>query len=150
MSTTTAPVRRGGVSPVLVAASIGAIWGFLGYAVLWGYTPLFPSRAFVLGRLGTILFAPVRAVLWGIHVVEERSASAPFDFSANNGWIGLLAALVGAAMLALVVAAVRVVLRWRGRSGGDVAVVERQHRDDGEQHAEPGQDQDVARLEPGP
>ena len=121
MSTTPDRVTPRRSSPILAAASIGAAWGFLGYAVLWGYTPLFPSRAFVVGPLGTILFAPVRAVLWGIHAIEDGFASAPFDFSRNNTWIGILAALVGAAMVILLVLAVRALARRRRRSGDDPA-----------------------------
>jgi hypothetical protein len=94
--------RRLGIGrtpPALVAASLGAAWGVLGYAVLWGHTPLFPSRSFVVGPVGTAVLAPVRIVLWGIRVVEQRFAS-PFEFAQNNAWIGVLAGLAGAGMCA--------------------------------------------------
>jgi hypothetical protein len=65
----------------------------------------------VVGPVGTLLFAPVRLVLWGIHQIEARSASAPFDFSGNNGWIGGLAALVGAGIVVLAVMGIRGAVR---------------------------------------
>ena len=97
--------------PGLIAAAAGAAWGLAGYAVLWGHTPLFPSRSFVVGPLGTAALAPVRLVLWGIHAVERRFASAPFEFSQNNGWIGALAGAAGAGMALAAFVAVRALVR---------------------------------------
>jgi hypothetical protein len=85
--------------PPVIAAAVGAAWGLLGYAVLWGHTPIVVHRPFVVGGVGTVLLFPIRAVLWGIRVVEERMAGAPFDFSRNHGWIGAAAGLVGAALV---------------------------------------------------
>lgn len=95
------------------AAGLGALWGLFGYAVLWGHTPLTVHRPFVLSVLGTILLLPVRLVLLGIRLVEERVAGHPFDFSANHAWIGALAGVVGAAIAVVVVVAVRVTARMR-------------------------------------
>ena len=93
--------------PLLAAAIGGALWGLAGYALLWGYTPVVVHHRFVESVLGTALLLPVRLVLWGIHAVEGTLVSGPFDFTTNNGWIGLLAAAVGSA---IVVAAFLVVL----------------------------------------
>ena len=61
---------------------------------------------------GTLLLLPVRLVLWGIHGVE-RAVARTFDFSANSGWIAVLAAGVGAGIVLLGLAAVRVARRVR-------------------------------------
>jgi hypothetical protein len=87
-----------GVPAAATAAVAGGLWGLAGYAVLWGHTPLVVHRTFVVSVPGTLLLLPVRIVLWGIRSVEGL-AGGPFDFSRNNGWIGLLAALVGAGMI---------------------------------------------------
>jgi hypothetical protein len=84
--------------PLLAAGIAGALWGLAGYAVLWGYTPIVVHRTFVVSVVGTVVLLPVRLVLWGIRFVEENLAGRSFDFSANNGWIGALAAAVGAAI----------------------------------------------------
>jgi membrane associated rhomboid family serine protease len=81
---------------LLTAGAAGALWGLAGYALLWGYTPFVVHRTFVVSVVGTVVLLPVRIVLWGIRFVEENLAGEPFDFSANNGWIGVLAAAVGA------------------------------------------------------
>ena len=94
--------RRLGIGrtpPTLVAAALGGVWGLLGYALLWGHTPVVIHRTFVVSVPGTMLLLPVRVVLWGVHVAEDLT-SGPFDFSRNHGWIGMLAAAVGAAMVA--------------------------------------------------
>jgi hypothetical protein len=90
------PLRRR--SGGLLAAGLGAAWGLAGYAVLWGYTPLTIHRSFVVSAAGTIVLLPVRAVLAGIGVVEERIAGHPFQLAETHGWIGLVAAAVGAAL----------------------------------------------------
>ncbi len=91
---------------MLIAAAAGAVWGLVGYAVLWGHTSIVVHRSFVVSPLGTVLLAPVRVVLWGIRAVE-RASGGPFDFSGNNWWIGLASAAVGAAIVALVTLGVR-------------------------------------------
>jgi hypothetical protein len=101
---------RAGVPPLAVAGVAGGVWGLLGYALLWGHTPFFIHRPFVVSLPGTLLLLPVRIVLWGIHVVEGV-AGHPFDFSRRNGWIGALAAAVGAGLAVAVAAAVRFGLR---------------------------------------
>lgn len=105
-------------SPILVAAAIGAAWGFAGYVLLWGYTPIVIQRPFVLSAIGTIVLLPVRIVLWAIHGLE-RAVEHPFDFSTNNWWIGVAAAIVAASMVALVIWVVRAVILTRRRSGGE-------------------------------
>jgi hypothetical protein len=82
----------------VVAAVLGAAWGFGGYALLWGATPIVVHRPFVLSVLGTLLLAPIRIVLAGIRVVEERVVHRSFDFSSNHDWIGMVAAVTGAAL----------------------------------------------------
>jgi hypothetical protein len=99
----------------VVAAAVGAAWGLLGYALLWGHTPFVVHRPFVVSAPGTLLLLPVRIVLWGIHVVE-RSVGHPFDFSQRNAWIGALAGLVGVAIAVVGTIAVGAVVR-RARSG---------------------------------
>jgi hypothetical protein len=106
-----------------VAAVGGAVWGLVGYAILWGHTPLVVQRPFVESAVGTVLLFPVRVVLWIIHGLE-RAAGAPFDFSSNNWWIGVCAAVVGAAVvvtLAWLVRRVARALRASGSGGEDVA-----------------------------
>lgn len=93
-----------------VAGGAGAAWGLLGYALLWGHTPLVVHRTFVVSVPGTLLLLPVRIVLWGIHAVE-RAAGHPFDFSRRNGWIGALAAVVGIGLVVTVTVVVRSALR---------------------------------------
>jgi hypothetical protein len=110
-----------------VSAIAGAAWGLGGYALLWGYTPLVVHRPFVESVGGTLLLLPVRVVLWIIHGLE-RAAGAPFDFSTNNWWIGLSAAVVGAA----VVVVLTWVVRWSARAG-------RRRDSGGENLAEPAE-----------
>lgn len=99
-----------------IAAGLGLIWGLAGYAVLWGHTSIVIHRSFVVSPLGTIVLLPVRLVLWAIHALE-RVAGEPFDFSANNLWIGLAAGLAGGAIATLVVLAGRLALRAVRGSG---------------------------------
>jgi hypothetical protein len=82
----------------VVAAVVGAAWGYGGYALLWGATPIVVHRPFVLSLIGTLVLAPIRLVLAGIRVVEERIVHRSFDFSSNHEWIGALAAVAGAAL----------------------------------------------------
>lgn len=105
-------------SPVRVAAAFGAAWGFAGYALLWGYTPIVIQRPFVLSAIGTVLLLPVRIVLWAIHVLE-RAADRPFDLEENNWWIGLVAAVVGGVIAALATWGIRAIARARRGSGGE-------------------------------
>jgi hypothetical protein len=94
--------RRLGIGrtpPTLIAAVIGGAWGLLGYALLWGHTPVMVHRSFVVSVPGTIVLLPARVVLWAIHVAEDLT-SGPFDFSRNHGWIGVLAGMVGAGIVA--------------------------------------------------
>jgi hypothetical protein len=104
--------ERGPRSPILVAGALGAAWGFAGYVLLWGYTPIVIQRPFVLSAIGTVLLLPVRIVLWAIHGLE-RAAEHSFDFSANNWWIGVAAAAVGAILWGSAILIVRAVARRR-------------------------------------
>jgi hypothetical protein len=110
--------RRVGIGrtrPALIAATAGGAWGLLGYALLWGHTPVVVHRTFVVSVPGTILLFPARVVLWGIHVVEDLAAG-PFDFSRNHAWIGVLSGVVGAAMVSATYLLTRSLLR-RARAG---------------------------------
>ena len=80
----------------------GAAWGFGAYLALWGYTPIVVTERYVDSLPGLLLLLPARVVLETIHLVEQRIVHHPFDFSANNAWIGYAAAAVGAAALTLV------------------------------------------------
>ena len=95
------------IPPLGIAAGLGAAWGVLGYAVLWGLTPIVIHRAFVITPLGTVLLLPVRTVLAGIRLVEERLVGRPFELSESHGWIAAAAAVVGAAIPGLALLAVR-------------------------------------------
>ncbi len=88
----------------------GALWGLVGYAALWGHTPFTVHRSFVVSPLGTVVLLPVRVVLWAIRFVEER-VGHPFEFASRNGWIGLAAAIVGAAIAVGAFVAVRALAR---------------------------------------
>jgi hypothetical protein len=112
--------RRPSRSPLRIAAVVGAIWGLVGYALLWGYTPVVIHPTFVASLPGTVLLFPVRVVLWIIHGVE-RAAGGPFDFSENNWWIGLAAAAVGAVTVLVVVWAVARVRAARVSGGEGLA-----------------------------
>jgi hypothetical protein len=103
--------------PVL-AAGLGSLWGLFGYAVLWGHTPLEVTRRFVVSPLGTTLFAPIRAVLEAIRLVEEHIAGHPFDFSLNNWWIGLAAGAVGALLATAAFLLARGTIRGLARRSG--------------------------------
>jgi hypothetical protein len=95
-------------------AAIGAVWGFLGYTVLWQGVPFGVDRRFVESVVGTLVLFPVRTVLWGVHI-GERLAGRSFDFADNNWWIGAAAALIGGAIAAMGFVAVRTAARALGR-----------------------------------
>jgi hypothetical protein len=113
--------RPPGISPLGVALGLGAVWGLLGYSVLWEGEPFVVDRRFVQSVIGTLILLPIRTVLWAIHQAE-RVAGRPFDFSANHWWIGVVAGAVGAAIVTGAWWAGRAVLRRlraAGRAGFD-------------------------------
>ncbi len=85
--------------PVLILAAIGALWGAAAYQILWGYTSIVVTRAFVDTPMGLFSLFPVRAVLFGIHLVEDQLVHHPFNFSRNHQWIGFVSAATGALIL---------------------------------------------------
>jgi hypothetical protein len=97
-------------SGLAATAAIGAVWGFLGYTVLWQGVPFGVDRPFVESVVGTLVLFPVRTVLWGVHI-GERFAGRSFDFADDNWWIGLAAALIGGAILVLGFVVVRTAAR---------------------------------------
>jgi hypothetical protein len=97
-------------SGLAATAAIGAVWGFLGYTVLWQGAPFGVDRPFVESVVGTLVLFPVRTVLWGVHI-GERFAGRSFDFADDNWWIGLAAALIGGAILVLGFVVVRTAAR---------------------------------------
>ncbi len=84
---------------LLVAFTLGALWGGFAYAVLWNDTPIVVTRQFFESPLGLVTLFPVRVVLWGIRLVETKLVHHPFRFPDNTRWIGALSALVGAALV---------------------------------------------------
>lgn len=92
--------------PLVFAAGVGALWGAIGYAILWGHSPLVVSRAFVVSLPGTLALLPVRTVLAAFRLVEEW-AGRSFHFPDSNWWIGVAAGAVGATIVAGVTALVR-------------------------------------------
>jgi hypothetical protein len=103
---------------VPIAALVGGLWGLAGYLLLWGHTPLIVHRTFVVSPLGTAVLLPVRLVLWGIRLVEDRIVGHPFGLASSNEWIGLLAAGIGAGIGAIsVVMALHVLRRVRASRG---------------------------------
>ena len=98
------------VSGLAASAATGALWGFLGYTVLWQGVPFGVNRRFVESVAGTLVLLPVRTVLWGVHL-GERMADRPFDFAGDNWWIGVVAAVVGGAIAVLAFVAIRTVRR---------------------------------------
>jgi hypothetical protein len=105
------------VSVLGVAASIGAVWGLLGYSILWEGVPVTVQRPFVESVGGTLALLPVRGVLWAIHLAETLEHRT-FDLSQNHAWIALVAGAVGTA-ICLAFAAV---LRSLARRARDRAV----------------------------
>jgi hypothetical protein len=95
---------------------LGAAWGAVAYAIMWGYTSIVVTRNFVDSLPGLASLLPVRVVLYSIHILEGL-AGHPFDFSRNHGWIGLVAATSGALMLMLPFLLVRGAVRRRTRAG---------------------------------
>jgi hypothetical protein len=93
-------------SATAIAAATGAVWGLLGYSILWEGAPFSVQRPFVQSVGGTIVLLPVRAVLWSIHLMESV-AGRSFDLSRNHWWIGGLAGAVGAVAVLAGVWAVR-------------------------------------------
>lgn len=97
-------------SGLAAMAGVGAVWGFLGYTVLWQGVPFGVNRRFVESVVGTLVLFPVRTVLWGIHI-GERFAGRSFDFADDNWWIGVAAALIGGTIVVLAFVAVRTAAR---------------------------------------
>jgi len=87
-------------SGLAATAGVGAVWGFLGYSVLWQGVPFGVDRRFVESVVGTLVLFPVRTVLWGVHI-GERFAGRSFDFADDNWWIGVAAAMIGATIVVL-------------------------------------------------
>jgi hypothetical protein len=100
-----------------VAAGLGALWGLLGYSILWDGVPVTVDRPFVQSVGGTLLLLPVRAVLWGIHLAEDV-AGRSFDLSRTHWWIALAAAAIGAAILFAGATTARGIARGRRRRAG--------------------------------
>lgn len=101
--------------PLAAAIVLGALWGGLAYAVLWGHTPLEVSRRFVVGPVGTLALLPVRLVLWAIRAAEGVLGETLL-FADANWWIGLVAAAVGSTIALVAVLAVRLGKRTMHRS----------------------------------
>lgn len=100
------------VHPVMAAMAAGALWGALGYAVLWGLSPIVVGRRFVASLLGTVVFLPVRLVLWALRAAESL-AGRPFELADTNWWIGVTAAVVGAVIAVAATIAARALIRRR-------------------------------------
>jgi len=95
------------------AVGVGALWGVLGYSVLWEGTPYEVDRAFVDGAPGTLVLLPVRLVLWAIRWVELLT-DRTFDLADNHLWIGMVAGAVGALLALTVFLGARTL--WRRRA----------------------------------
>lgn len=96
-------LRTSRVHPIALAAGIGAVWGAVAFALLWGFTSIQVTRPFVQSIAGLLALLPVRAVVFAIHLVEERVGRS-FDLSSNHEWIGFVSAAVGALMIGSAVA----------------------------------------------
>jgi membrane associated rhomboid family serine protease len=107
-----------GISVVAVAAALGSVWGLLGYSILWEGEPVQVQRPFVESVAGTVALLPVRVVLWAIHLAEDL-AGRTFELAENHWWIGVAAAIVGAAILAVSAFVVRTVIRRLRRDDVD-------------------------------
>jgi hypothetical protein len=95
----TPPAVRRDRLPIYILAAVGALWGAAAYQILWGYTSIVVTRAFVDTPLGLFSLFPVRAVLFAIHLVEEQVVHHPFSFAHNHQWIGYVAAATGSLLL---------------------------------------------------
>jgi hypothetical protein len=84
---------------LFLALTVGALWGGFAYAVLWNDTSIVVTRSFFDSPAGLLVLFPVRVVLWGIRLVETKLVHHTLRFPDNTGWIGLLSALVGAAII---------------------------------------------------
>ena len=98
------------VSVLGVAASVGAVWGLLGYSILWEGVPVTVQRPFVESVVGTLALLPVRAVLWAIHLAETLEHRT-FDLSQNHAWIALVAGAIGTAICLALATVMRSVTR---------------------------------------
>ena len=94
----------------LVAVGLGALWGAMGYSVLWDGTPFVVDRAFVESALGTLALLPARLVLWAIRGFE-LALDRTFNFADNHVWIGFVSAAVGALLALVLFLAVRAAVR---------------------------------------
>jgi hypothetical protein len=105
---------RGGLrSAVVVAATLGALWGLAAYGILWGYTSIVVTPSFFRSAIGLVTLLPARIVLWGIGQVERHVAHHSFSFASNHGWIGALSTCVGALVVGLQTLAVGWAVRAR-------------------------------------
>ncbi|HZD79500.1 MAG TPA: hypothetical protein VE646_05630 [Actinomycetota bacterium] len=93
------------------ATALGGLWGLLGYTVLWDGTPFATDRRFVESVLGTMALLPIRLVLWGIRAFELLTGRT-YNFPDSNWWIGAVAGLLGALIVAGGVLAIRTTARW--------------------------------------
>jgi hypothetical protein len=96
-----------------VVASLGALWGLVGYAVLWEGVPVTVQRPFVESVPGTVALLPVKSVLWGIRLAETLEHRT-FELSDNHWWIAVVAGLVGTAIAVVVGLALRAAVRAVG------------------------------------
>ena len=87
-------------SVAAIGGAAGAVWGLLCYSILWHGEPVGVQPPFFESLGGTLALLPARAVLWAIHVAEEL-AGRPFALADDHWWIGVAAAVVGGAAVAL-------------------------------------------------
>jgi hypothetical protein len=92
-------------------AAAGAAWGAITYQILWGNTSIVVTRSFVDTPLGLLALFPVRVVLFGIRLVEDRVVHHAFDFQSNHWWIGVIAGMVGASLFLIPIATGTVLAR---------------------------------------
>ena len=103
-------------SSVAWALGVGALWGALGYSVLWDGAPFEVDRAFVDSAPGTLLLLPVRLVMWAIRWAEIATGRT-FDLADNHLWFGVVASAVGALVAAAAYLGVRTLWRRRASRG---------------------------------
>jgi hypothetical protein len=94
------------------ALGVGALWGALGYSVLWEGAPFEVDRAFVDSAAGTLVLLPVRLVIWAIRWVELLT-DRTFDLADTHLWIGAAASAVGALLAVTVFLGARALSRRR-------------------------------------